>query len=186
MNCAVSNLHTFDGAKTLDRLHGDVFFEILEPEGLDFTYRVRPCKDFGTAFTDARFEQKRNELVIAEPRDACKPLTNGAMMQGKVALIERGDCTFLTKVIMAEESGAVGAIVTDTQSTADADFYIEMVHDNTDRDTNIPSGYLMGRDGRMIMTTLNKFGLSRAIINIPVNLTFVPTELVNHPPWAMS
>lgn len=179
-------MHTYDGVKTLDYLHGDVFFEILEPEELEYTYRVRPAKDFGPAFSDSRFEQKRNELVLPEPRDACNRLTNAQEMKGKVALIERGECSFLTKVMWVEAAGAVAAIVTDTQGTDDVDFYIEMVHDNTNRDANIPAGYMMGRNGRMITNTLAKYGLDRAIINIPVNLTFVPTEMVNHPPWSMS
>jgi hypothetical protein len=124
--------------------------------------------------------------VLSEPNDACTALKNGYDIKGKIALVERGECSFLTKVIQAEEAGAIGAIITDTHSQADVDYYIEMVHDNTNRDTNIPAGYLMGRSGRMIMNSLNKHGLDRAIINIPVNLTFVPTEMINHPPWAMS
>lgn len=124
--------------------------------------------------------------MLSEPNDACTALKNSYDIKGKIALVERGECSFLTKVIQAEEAGAIGAIITDTHSQTDVDYYIEMVHDNTNRDTNIPSGYLMGRSGRMIMNSLNKHGLDRAIINIPVNLTFVPTEMINHPPWAMS
>lgn len=172
--------------KTLDYLHGDVFFEIVDPEELEYTYRVRPAKDFGPVFTDSHFIEKRNELVLPDPREACSKLKNAAQMKGKVALIERGECSFLTKVLIVEEAGAIAAIVTDTTGKDDVDYYIEMVHDNTSRDTNIPSGYLVGRSGRIIMSTLNRHGLDRAIINIPVNLTHVPTESVNHPPWAMS
>lgn len=182
----VNNLHTYDGAKTQDIIFGDVFFEILEPEDLEYTYRVRPAKDFGPTFSDNLFTRKRNDMVLAEPREACTKLTNDDDVDGNVVLIERGECSFLTKVILAEEAGAIGAIITDTKNREDVDYYIEMVHDNTDRDTNIPAGYLMGRNGRMIMNTLDKHGLDRAIINIPVNLTFVPTEQINHPPWAMS
>lgn len=182
----VNNLHTYDGAKTQDIIFGDVFFEILEPEDLEYTYRVRPAKDFGPTFSDNLFARKRNDLVLAEPREACTKLTNDDDVDGNVVLIERGECSFLSKVILAEEAGAIGAIITDTKNREDVDYYIEMVHDNTDRDTNIPAGYLMGQNGRMIMNTLDKHGLDRAIINIPVNLTFVPTEEINHPPWAMS
>lgn len=163
-----------------------MFFEILEPEELEYTYRIRPAKDFGPTFRDNLFEPKRNELVVTNPKDACTKIKNPYDLTGRVALVERGECSFLTKVILAEEAGAVGAIITDTHSQADVDYYIEMVHDNTDRDTKIPAGYLMGRSGRMIMNSLEKYGLDRAIINIPVNMTYVPTEQINHPPWAMS
>lgn len=180
----VNNLHTYDGIKSVDIINGDVFFEILEPEELEYTYRLKPAKDFGGSFTTDFFKQKKwNLLVFAEPSEACTPLENGDMLYGNIALIERGECTFLTKVIMAEQAGAIGAIITDTTSDLSDDYFIEMVHDNSTRDTNIPAGYLLGRNGRMIINTLHRYGLDRAIIKLPKNLTFTPPELINHPPW---
>lgn len=125
--------------------------------------------------------EKKRMLVLAEPHDACSPLENQHHIYGNIALIERGECSFLTKAIIAEEAGAVGIIITDS-SDLNNDYFIEMVHDNTSRDTNIPAGYLLGRNGRMIISTLNRFGLDRAIIKLPVNLTFTPPEMINHPP----
>lgn len=186
---AVNNLHTYDGIKSHDIINGDIFFEIIEPEELEYTYRLKPAKDFGGTFTKDLFKyRKRNLLVFAEPREACTPLENAHEMIGNIALIERGDCTFLAKAIIAEEAGAIGAIITDTRSQLDYDFFIEMVHDNTSRDTDIPAGYLLGRNGRMIFNTLNAYGLDRAIIRLPINLTFTPPEQINQkmPPWAMT
>lgn len=182
---AVNNLHTYDGIKSYDIINGDIFFEIIEPEELEYTYRLKPAKDFGGTFTQDIFKRrKQNLLVFAEPREACTDLENAHQMVGNIALIERGECTFLTKAIMAERAGAIGAIITDTH--LNDDFFIEMVHDNTSRDTDIPAGYLLGRNGRMIFNTLHQYGLDRAIIKLPVNLTFTPPELINHPPWAMT
>lgn len=181
----VNNLHTYDGIRTHDIINGDVFFEIIEPEELEYTYRLKPAKDFGGTFTTDFFKMhKRNLLVFAEPREACIPLENPHQLYGNIALIERGDCTFLTKVIMAELAGAIGAIITDTTSNLGDDYFIEMVHDNSSRDTDIPAGYLLGRNGRMIINTLNRYGLDTAVIELPINLTFTPPELINHPPWA--
>lgn len=147
---------------------------------------MKPAKDFGGKFTDEHFKRRsRNLLVFAEPREACTPLENPEQLLGNIALIERGECTFVTKVIMAEEAGAIGAIITDTQSNFDEDYFIEMVHDNSSRNTDIPAGYLLGRNGRMIFKTLNRYGLDRAIIKLPINLTFTPPELINYPPWTM-
>lgn len=154
---------------------------------MEYTYRLKPAKDFGGSFTQAIFKQKkRNLMVFAEPREACSELENYSQLVGNIALIERGDCTFLTKAIMAERAGAIGAIITDTRSDVNDDYFIEMVHDNSSRDTDIPAGYLLGRNGRMIFNTLYRYGLDRAIIKLPVNLTFTPPELINHPPWAMT
>lgn len=90
--------------------------------------------------------------------------------------------TFLTKAINAEKAGAIGVIITDTRSELNDDYFIEMIHDNSSRETNIPVAYLHGRNGRMIFNTLHRYGLDRAIIKLPVNLTFTPPELINHPP----
>lgn len=85
---------------------------------------------------------------------------------------------------MIEKIGGIAAIVTDTDNTSvESEYYIEMVHDNTSRDTNIPVGYLLGKNGLMIKTTLDKLNRNFAIIQVPVNLTFVPPQLINHPPW---
>lgn len=168
-------------------INGDIFFEILEPEELEYTYRLKPAKDFGGSFTAEKFKlRKRNLLVFAEPREACTTLVNADELADNIALIERGECSFLTKAINAEKAGAIGAIITDTRSELNDDYFIEMVHDNSSRDTDIPVGYLLGRNGRMIFNTLHRYGLDRAIIKLPVNLTFTNYENINHPPWAMT
>ncbi|MDX1421238.1 MAG: M36 family metallopeptidase, partial [Rubricoccaceae bacterium] len=47
----------------------------------------------------------------AVPDRGCEALTNGADLAGNIALIQRGDCEFGTKVLNAENAGAIGAIV---------------------------------------------------------------------------
>lgn len=39
-----------DGTSTVDIINGDVFFEIIDPVELEYTYRIRPAKDFGAPF----------------------------------------------------------------------------------------------------------------------------------------
>jgi subtilisin family serine protease len=51
-------------------------------------------------------------LVATSPADACTALTNGAELAGKIALIARGTCTFVSKVKAAQAAGAIGAVVT--------------------------------------------------------------------------
>lgn len=45
-----NDLHFHDGASTADVIAGDVFFEILDPPELRYSYRIRPAKDFGVPF----------------------------------------------------------------------------------------------------------------------------------------
>jgi len=43
--------------------------------------------------------------------DGCSALTNAAAVSGKIALIDRGTCTFVVKVKNAQNAGAVGVII---------------------------------------------------------------------------
>jgi hypothetical protein len=43
--------------------------------------------------------------------DACQPITNAAELSGKIAVIKRGDCTFIFKVKAAQSAGAIAAII---------------------------------------------------------------------------
>ena len=44
--------------------------------------------------------------------DACEPILNGAEITGKIAMIDRGDCQFGTKVLNAERNnGAIAVII---------------------------------------------------------------------------
>ena len=59
------------------------------------------------------FEAFSGDVVLAQPAEACDtdPLTNGADLDGKVALIARGSCAFTEKVINAQEAGATAVVV---------------------------------------------------------------------------
>lgn len=39
-----------EGTSTAEVVGSDIFFEIIEPEELSYTYRTRPAKNFGTFF----------------------------------------------------------------------------------------------------------------------------------------
>ena len=45
--------------------------------------------------------------------DACTALVNGAQIQGRIALVDRGTCNFTVKVKNAQDAGAIGVIVVD-------------------------------------------------------------------------
>jgi hypothetical protein len=47
----------------------------------------------------------------APSSDACTPLVNGAAVAGKLVLLDRGVCTFKTKVLNAQNAGAAGVIL---------------------------------------------------------------------------
>jgi hypothetical protein len=47
----------------------------------------------------------------APVNDACELITNGAQLAGKIAVIDRGVCTFTSKVKNAQDHGAIGCIL---------------------------------------------------------------------------
>lgn len=46
-----------------------------------------------------------------DPYDCCQPITNGASLNGKIVVIRRGNCTFVSKVQAAQDEGAVAVII---------------------------------------------------------------------------
>ncbi|MEB2311294.1 MAG: S8 family serine peptidase [Polyangiaceae bacterium] len=54
-------------------------------------------------------------LVMAEPALACSVPTNEAELSGRIALIDRGTCTFLSKVQNAASAGAIAAVIVDNR-----------------------------------------------------------------------
>jgi len=45
------------------------------------------------------------------PSDACEALINGAALNGNIAVIRRGTCSFVSKVVKAQNAGAIAVLV---------------------------------------------------------------------------
>lgn len=203
----------------------DVFFEIIYPPELEYTYKLRPAKDFGapfvsivgitgtvpngninlycffyaTYFQNASFLEERIPLVPIDPPHGCQVAKNVKELKGRIALVERGDCSFFAKSIMAEEAGAKAVIIADYHSSSIEEsinspladpwadyYYIEMIRDDTipsSQSVNIPAGFLLGKNGKMIRQTLQRLNQPFALINIPVNLTYTSLDKLHQPPW---
>ncbi len=57
-------------------------------------------------------------LVPASPSKACSSFSNASELDGKIALIERGDCYFVDKIARAADAGALAAVVYNNVSDA--------------------------------------------------------------------
>lgn len=53
----------------------------------------------------------------ASTLDGCTALTNGSQVAGKIALVNRGACEFSTKVLNAQNAGAVAVIIANNAAT---------------------------------------------------------------------
>ena len=99
-------------------------------------------------------------LVLAEdddsgnstdPNDACDVLLNGTDFNGNIVVIRRGECQFGTKVLAAENEGAIAVIV--IQNTTDAPF--GMAPGDVGGQVTIPSIMVSQVDGEAIIAALN-------------------------------
>lgn len=57
-------------------------------------------------------------LVYAEPNLACDDLSNAAALRGNVALIDRGSCFFVDKILHAQAAGAVAVVMVNNLDSA--------------------------------------------------------------------
>jgi len=49
--------------------------------------------------------------TTADPHDGCDPIINGPDLDGKIVVINRGNCTFVSKIEAAQDNGAVAVIM---------------------------------------------------------------------------
>jgi hypothetical protein len=76
---------------------------ISEPASISRAYSFLPAADFG-----AMNFSVTGEVQLAEPLDAC---TAAGDLTGKIALIQRGTCTFVSKTLAAQNAGAIAVII---------------------------------------------------------------------------
>ncbi len=56
--------------------------------------------------------------AVSPYNDACSAITNGAEMAGRIAIVDRGTCTFTVKVKACQDAGAIAVIVADNAAGA--------------------------------------------------------------------
>lgn len=161
-------------------LDDNLYFEVVLPKEIAYTYKIRPAKDFGILFNQS---YTHIELVPTLPLHGCSTITNTIYVNDNIAFIERGGCSFLTKTINAEKAGALAVVICDNEQENDK--MIDMIQDETGRTAGIPALFLLGKDGYMIRDTLERLDIQSALINVPVNMTGVPFTHMKQPPWTL-
>lgn len=65
----------------------DIYFEILSPKDIQYSYRARLAKDFGS-----NFDRTLSNLLLVpvKPIDGCDKIINKKDLFRNIALIERG------------------------------------------------------------------------------------------------
>jgi Zn-dependent metalloprotease len=111
---------------------------------------------FGPSLTETGIT---NDVVAAlDPADAagpstldgCSALTNAGAVSGKIAIINRGTCTFVQKVLNAQAAGAVGVIIANNAANGLPPMGFAAGGENV----TIPSLGIQQGDGNAIRTAL--------------------------------
>lgn len=87
---------------------------INEPENLEGSYAA-VLAGFGPIITPdpitADLALVEDDLLGVPAYEACGNIINSAELDGKIAVIRRGNCTFVEKVLAAQNAGAIAVIV---------------------------------------------------------------------------
>ncbi|WP_130735545.1 PA domain-containing protein [Flavobacterium sp. J27] len=105
---------------------------------------------------------------VAPTEDACSALPANSM-SGKIALIRRGSCSFESKVVMAENAGAVAAIIMNNAAGAGV---FTMSGDGSG--ATIPAIMVSKEDGDLLMANLTNL---TGTINPPIQGEFSGLEV---------
>ena len=91
---------------------GTFFLEVLSPDTLAGAYSSTSA-NFGPPLPSEPLIAQLVQALDATstPNEACETIINTAELAGKVALIDRGNCTFVQKVRNAQQAGAIAAII---------------------------------------------------------------------------
>ncbi len=128
--------------------------QVNAPAGIAGQYQVGTAA-FGAPLTAAGIT---GDVVLAldaadaagpSPTDACSPLTNAAAVAGKIALLDRGTCTFIVKVKNAQDAGAIAVIAADNVAGSPPAGF-----GGVDATIVIPSVRVTLSDGNLIKTSL--------------------------------
>jgi subtilisin family serine protease len=96
--------------------------------------------------------------------DACEAIDNASEVSGKIALIQRGNCTFEIKIVNAENAGAIAAVVYNIAGDP-------IVMNGSDGAANIPAVMIGQADGNLILAELDRIVAVSALLDKNLFLT---------------
>jgi Secretion system C-terminal sorting domain/PA domain len=103
----------------------------------------------------------QNDLPANTAATVCDLFPNPSSLSGKIALIKRGNCTFVSKVLAAQAAGAIACVI--MNQNTDLPFGLG----GTDAGILIPAGMISKTDGDILLA---------ALANGPVNISLNPSD----------
>lgn len=124
--------------------------EVVVTSPISVTYAAKGAQ-FGPAMTTTGITKA---IVASSPADACGTVTSA--VSGKIALVDRGTCDFVTKVQKVQAAGALGMIVANNTGGTET-----FVMGGTNRRVTIPSIMISQNDGAALRALASPNGTMR-------------------------
>ncbi|MFT4760441.1 MAG: extracellular elastinolytic metalloproteinase [Saprospiraceae bacterium] len=143
---------------------------VNEPVSLSGIYETRGAQ-FGAQITDTPVS---GEVVIVDdgsalPTLGCFELQNAAEVNGKIAMIDRGDCDYSEKVLNAQNAGAIAAII----CSFDGGSFNEMGQGSVGGQIDIPAVLIQYNDCQ----TIRQFASNGLLVSLVQPQTDGPERL---------
>ena len=154
--------HVFGGKNGESQLVSNATFTVNSPSNLQGDYFA-----VKSAFGDTDFTAYSGNLVLvndgsADPTLGCNSFANAAAVNGNIAVIERGTCYFVEKVMNAQNAGAIGVLMINNVPGA------PIIMGGNDGNITIPAVMISKTDGAAILSALNN--------NETINVTITNTN----------
>src|ERR1017187_5199727 len=131
---------------------------VTAPPAAAGTYSVGTAS-FGPALSNPGVTGQIVAALYGSATDGCSAITSN--VSGKIALIDRGTCTFTTKVKNAQNAGAIGAVIADntaeglfgpagTDATITIPAVLVTMSDGATLRANLPASANLGTDATLL------------------------------------
>jgi len=110
-----------------------------------------------------------DEAIPGSVYDGCTALVNADDIVGKIAFIQRGNCNFDTKVALAEQAGAVAAVIFSNSNEL-------LVMNGDDSKGNIPAVMITQSDGELLRDQLLEDKSISITLNSKLTVSFSSDE----------
>uniref|UniRef100_T1IVL0 alpha-1,2-Mannosidase n=1 Tax=Strigamia maritima TaxID=126957 RepID=T1IVL0_STRMM len=100
----------------------------------------------------SRSDKLLGQMAFAEPFRSCEELKNPQEVEGKIGLVERGDCMFVDKGRHLEKAGAIGGIVIDNvPGSSSQTLPMFAMSGDGKNDIKIPLVFLFSEDAQLLL-----------------------------------